>query len=113
MNTLTDQLSRVVSISLVYICVSIFWGYWVFLLCDIDKLLIYLPALVNLGIFLAAVGRDVARRSPEEKQALRDDLNTIKHVIAVPLAWLATLFGAPPGFGSHVSSNSNNNELPR
>ena len=85
-------------------------GYWVFLLCDIEKLLMYLPALVNLGIFLAAVGYDIARRTPEEREDLLNGFRTAKGIIAGFLGWLTSMFSGPPNIVSYTPVHLDNFE---
>ena len=107
---ITKQYISVIAIYVVCICLSIAWGYWVFLLCDIEKLIIYLPVLVNLGIFVAAVGCDIARRTPEERENLLNGFRTAKGMIAGCLGWLTSMFSGPPGNVSYTPVNLDNVE---
>lgn len=59
-------------------------------------MLIYLPTFVNVGIFLAATGRDISQRTPAERQTLLDCLKTTRNIVGAWLCWLAALFGGVP-----------------
>ena len=66
---------------------------------------------MNLGIFIAAVGRDIAHKTPEERQKLVEGLDAIRTMIASRLAWLSTMLGGPPEFASYASFSASNIEL--
>ena len=51
------------------ICLSVLCGYQILLVQKAKQFLVYLPMLVNLGIFIATLGRDLARRNPSDANA--------------------------------------------
>ena len=61
----SDRITRAIAIYLMCICVSLTWGYWVLASQhNTEQFLIYIPGLVNLGIFLAAFGYSIAQMTP-------------------------------------------------
>lgn len=113
MKCFSNQCNRTITVHVICIGLSIIWGRWLLSICDIETLLIYLPTLVNFGIFLAATGCDIARRSPAERQVLLDTLDAIRNTAAGWLSSLANVFGGIPSVVTHpATAHTNNIELP-
>ena len=64
-----------------------------FLLHNIEDLINCLPVLINLGIFFAAVGFDVAAKASHNRQHLRTGFYMVKNMMASVFIWLSTIFG--------------------
>ncbi|KAH8755973.1 hypothetical protein F5882DRAFT_47829 [Hyaloscypha sp. PMI_1271] len=47
----------------------------------VDQLFVYVPALVDLGIFLAAIGITIVHKTPEEQAELMEGLRTVMEFI--------------------------------
>lgn len=106
-----EQSIRVIAIYLASICFTVGIGYWVFLLCDIEKFLTHLPVLVNFGIFLATVGCDIAQRTPEEREGLVNNFRMAKGMIAGSLGWMASMFAGQPWVAPYASGHLEDVEL--
>jgi predicted neutral ceramidase superfamily lipid hydrolase len=64
-----------------------------------NQLFVYLPALVDLGIFIAAVGIAIARMPEDQRRKLVEGLKGFRDSIAnlLPAALLPTGAGGVPG----------------